>query len=394
MDFKFTEEQERFRKEVRDFLEEEIRKGIFQPYPDAWILKESRELTRHVAERGWIGMPWPKEYGGQGRSYFHRMVFSEEMMRYGAPSADIFVGDRQIGPALIAYGNEEQRSYFLPGIIKGEIRFALGLSEPEAGSDLGGLRARAVENGDSFVINGQKVWTSGASRADFIYMVARTNFDPNISKYRSISEFIVNLKTPGITINPLIDITGGDHWTEVFFDNVRVPKSALIGKKDNGFYQIMSQLDYERSGIERLMSNYPLLTSIINYTKETKRNGVPLCQEPRVRHTLSDLLIKFEVGKLLIYRVAWLLGQKEKLELTKYTCTAKAFGNRFEQELDNAAMNITGLYGQLDQGSKCAILDGIVTRAYLYSPCYTVQAGTLEILLNLLATRGLGLPRE
>ena len=395
MDFRFTKEQESFRKEVRDFLEEEVRKGVFEPFPNAWILRAgSDEFTRHLVERGWIGMTWPKEYGGQGRSYLDRLIFNEEMMRYGAPMPKGWVGERQIGSSIMRYGTDEQKRYFLPKIIKGEIEFALGMSEPEAGSDLAGLKTRAVEDGDSFVINGQKVWTSNALRAEYIYLVVKTNFDPSVPNARSISEFIVDLKTPGITINPLIDITGGNHWAEVFFDNVRVPKSALIGTRDKGFPQIMSQLDYERSGVERLMSNYPMLASLIDYTKKTKRNGVPLCQVPRVRHTLSELLIKFEVGKLLIYRVAWLLTQKERTELTKYTCTAKAFGNRFEQELDNEAMNIVGLRGQLDKGSKCAILDGMITRAYLYSPCHTVQAGTLEILLNLLATRGLGLPRE
>ena len=394
MDFRFTQEQERFRKEIRDFLEREIKEGVFQTRVDAWMLEESDEFTRHVAEQGWLGMTWPKEYGGQGRTYLDRLVFTEEMMRYGAPMAGFYIGDRQIGPALIAFGSEEQRKYFMPKIVKGEIKFALGMSEPEAGSDLGGLKTRAVEHDDCFVINGQKVWTSFALRADFIYLVARTNFDPDISRYRSVSEFIVDLKLPGITVNPLIDMTGAGAWTQVFFDNVRVPKTTLIGKKDSGFYQIMSQLDYERSGIERLMANYPLLTNIINYAKETMRNGVPLCKQPRVRHRLVDLLVKFEVGKLLVYRVAWLLDQKEKPDLTKYTCMAKAFSTKFEQELDNAAMDIAGLYGALDKGSKWAILDGMITRAYLYSPAHTVQAGTHEILLNILATRGLGLPRE
>ena len=396
MDFSFTDEQEKFRQEVRDFLDEQIKKGVFEPRPNAWILEESEEFTHLLAERGWFGMTWPKEYGGQGRPYLDRLVLFEELVRYGAPIARSLSGDRQMGPAIIAYGSEEQKKFFLPKIIRGEINFAIGLSEPEAGSDLGGITTRAVEDGDSFVINGQKVWTSGASGADYIYMIARTNSDPNVSRYRSVSELIVDLKTPGITIRPLIDITGGDHWNEVFFDDVRVPKTVLIGQKDRGFYQIMSHLENERSGIERLMSNYPLLIGIIDYVKNTKRNGVPLSKDPWIRRTLADLLIKLEAGKPLIYRVAWAIdqGEKEKDNLGKYTSMAKAFGNKFEQELDNAAIDIVGLYGQLDTGSKRAILNGITVRSYLYSPAHTLQAGTYEILLNILATRGLGLPRE
>lgn len=396
MDFSFTEEQEKFRKEVRDFLEEELRKGVFRKSVDAWILEESPEFGRHVAERGWIGMTWPREYGGQGRGYLDRLIFFEEIMSYGAPM-DFLTGDRQIGPALIAYGSEEQKRYFLPKIINMEVRFCIGMSEPEAGSDLASVQTKAVEEADSFVINGQKVWTSRAHLADYIYLLAKTNFDPSVPKHRGLSDLIVDLKTPGITMNRVVDMTGGRRWNEVFFDNVRVPKSALVGQKDRGFIQHMSILDYERAGIERLMANYLLLTGITEYVKQTERNGAPLSKQEWVRHLLSDLFIKFEVGKLLIYRVAWLLGQKdivatEKTALSKATCIAKAYGTKFEQELDRAAARISGPYSQLMKGSIWAPLDGVVSMAYLYSPAHTIQAGTHEILLNVIATRGLGLP--
>jgi alkylation response protein AidB-like acyl-CoA dehydrogenase len=302
MDFFFTQEQEQFRGEIREFLEEEIRKGIFEPFPNAWTERENEEFTRHVAAKGWIGMTWPREFGGQGKTYLDRLVLTEELMRYGAPIAQFISGDRQIGPSIIAYGTDEQKQYFLPKIIKGEISFALGMSEPEAGSDLGNVQTRAIEEKDCFLINGQKVWTSGASKADYIYAVIRTKFDPNISRYRSISEFLIHLNTPGITVKPLIDIAGGDRWCEVFFDDVRVPKTALIGKKDEGFYQIMSQLDYERSGIERVMGNYCLLVNLIDYVKKLRM--VPEWKAVKTRQILANLLIKFEAGKLLTYRVA------------------------------------------------------------------------------------------
>jgi alkylation response protein AidB-like acyl-CoA dehydrogenase len=396
MDFSFTEEQEKFRKEVQNFLEEEMRKGVFKPRVDAWILSEGGELGRHVAERGWIGITWPKKYGGQGGTYLDRLVFFEEIMRYGAPM-DFLSGDRQIGPALIDYGTEEQRSYFLPKIIKHEVHFCLGMSEPEAGSDLTSAKTKAVEEADCFVINGQKTWTSRAHQSDYVYLLAKTNFDPSVPNHRTFSDFIVSLKLPGVTINPVVDMTGGHKWNEVFFDNVRVPKSALVGQRDRGFYQHMSHLEHERSGIERLMANYLLLTGITEYVKQTERNGVPLSKEGWIRHLLSDLLIKFEVGRLLIYRVSWLLDQKDilatdKTAMSKATSIAKAFCTKFEQEVDRAAAKIVGTSGQLVEGSKWAPLDGSVAAALLYSPAHTIQAGTHEILLNIIATRGLGLP--
>jgi len=391
MDFSFTEEQEKFRKEVCDFLEEELRKGTFERSVDAWALGESPELGRHAAERGWIGMTWPREYGGQGRSYLDRLIFFEEIIRYGAPMG-FLTGDRQIGPALIEYGSEEQKRYFLPKIIKAEVRFCIGMSEPEAGSDLASVQTKAVEEADSFIINGQKVWTSRAHLSDYVYLLAKTNFDPSVPKHRSLSDLIVDLKLPGITINPVIDMTGGHRWNEVFFDNVRVPKSALVGQKDRGFHQHMSHLEHERAGIERLMANYVLLVDITEYVKQTKCN-----KEEWVRHLLSDLFIKFEVGRWLIYRVAWLLDQKDilatdKTALSKATCIAKAFGTKFEQEVDRAVTRIVGSYAQLMKGSRWVPLDGMVSMAYLYSPAHTIQAGTHEILLNVIATRGLGLP--
>ncbi|MDY7019630.1 MAG: acyl-CoA dehydrogenase family protein [Chloroflexota bacterium] len=389
MDFQFTDEQERLRKEVDDFLEEEISQGTFQIVSDAWLTQRSKEFTCKVGQRGWIGMTWPKEYGGQGRSYLDRLIVTEEMMRYGAPTGYYWGGDRQIGPAIIANGTEEQRKEFLPKIITGEVSFAIGMSEPEAGSDLAALNTRAVAEGDEYVLNGQKVWTSGASYADYLYLVVRTN--PNVPKHKGISEFIVDLKVPGIQINTLESMTGVREWTEVFFNDVRVSKTCLVGKVDQGWYQIASQLDYERAGIERLMSNYPLFKAILKYATETKLDGKCLIKEPSVRYKLSDLIIKFEVGRLLIYRVAWSLTQGEIPNVE--AAMAKAFGTKFEQELADVATLICGPYGQLMHGSKWVPLDGWVSSSYLCAPAYSVQGGTTEILKTVLAQRGLGLPR-
>jgi len=225
---------------------------------------------------------------------------------------------------------------------------------------------------------------------NYVYLVART--DPEAPKHRGISEFIVETNLPGITIRPLTDITGGQHFNEVFFDGVRVPQKYLIGEKNKGFYQILNQLDYERSGMERLMANYPLFEAIIQFTKETKQNGKPLSQDPLIRSKLAQLKIEFEVGRLQIYRVAVVMdeGRAPNWEsaLSKAYCTA------FEQHLASTAIAILGLYGQLSPESKWVPIRGLAHDSYLSSKGYSLQAGTSEILKNILAMRKLELPSQ
>ncbi len=390
MDFKFTEEQERFRQEVRDFLEGEIRQGSFKPSCDAWIQGYSPEFTKKVAQRGWIGLTWPKEYGGQGRSNIDRFILTEEMLRYGAPAACHWFADRQIGSSIIAFGTEEQKKELLPRILRGEAYVGLGMSEPEAGSDLASLQTRATEDGDDYIIDGQKMWTSCAKFMNYIYLVART--DPEAPRHRGISEFIIEANLPGVTITPTIDITGSEAWGEVFYDGVRVSKKHLIGEKNRGFYQILNQLDYERAGLERLMGNYSLFDAIIQFTRETKRGGKPLAQDTLIRHKLAQLQIEFEVGRLLTYRVALVVdeGRAPNWE----AAMAKAYSTAFEQHLATTATEILGLYGQLVAESKWAPILGMAPHSYLGSTGYSLQAGTSEILRNIVALRGLGLPQS
>jgi 3-oxocholest-4-en-26-oyl-CoA dehydrogenase alpha subunit len=389
MDFQFTEEQERFRKEVRDFLEGEIRADTFKPMCDGWIQGFSPEFTKKVAARGWIGLSWPTKFGGQGRSNVDRFVLTEEMLRYGAPTALHWFADRQIGRALMHFGNEEQQREYLPRILRGEAYVGLGLSEPQAGSDLGSVQTKVTEEGDFYVFNGQKMWTSCARYMNYIYMVART--DPNAPKHRGVSEFILPVTgVSGITIVPTIDITGTEAWGEVFFDNVKVAKNTLIGEKNRGFYQVVNQLDYERSGLERLMGNYPLFDAIVKFAKETKRHGVPVSQDPLVRDKLTRLQVEFEVGRLLTYRVALTIDAGKTP--TTEAAMAKMFCTAFEQHLADLSTRILGPYGQLTGESKWAPISGMAPHSFLGSMGYSLQAGTSEILRNVVATRGLGLP--
>lgn len=390
MDFKFSEEQEELRREVRDFLEEELRQGSFEPSCDAWIQGYSPEFTRKVAQKGWLGLTWPKEYGGQGRSHVDRLVVTEEMLRYGAPAACHWFADRQIGGAILRYGTEEQKKELLPKIVRGEAYIGLGMSEPEAGSDLASLQTRAIEHGDYYVVDGQKTWTSCGKFMNYIYLVART--DPEAPKHAGISAFIVDVSLPGITITPIIDTTGSEAWANVFFDGVRVPKRYRIGEENRGFHQVVNELSYERSGLERLMGNYPLFDAIIKFAKETRRKGKPLPQDTLIRHKLAQLQVEFEVGRLLSYRVALVMDRGHVP--TVESAMGKAYCTAFEQHLASVAMEIVGLYGQLIPGSKWAPMQGMTSHAYLASKGYSLQAGTSEILRNIVATRGLGLPTQ
>ena len=392
MEFRFTEEQEKLRQEIRQFLEVEIKNGSFEVHCDAWMGGYSPEFSRKIGQRGWIGLCWPREWYGQGKSYMDRMVLTEEIVRYGAPAAAHWFADRQMGPSIIRHGSDEQKEYFLPRIARGELVFGIGMSEPEAGCDLASLRTKATEDGDSYILNGQKVWTSGAHHIDYLYLVART--DPDAPRHRGISEFIVDMHLPGIEVRPLIDMTGGHHYNEVFLDNVRVPRSSMVGEINHGWYQIAEQLDYERSGVERLMTNYPVYQDLIEYAKQTSHDGKPLAEQPTVRSRLADLTVRYEVGRLLTYRVAWVLDQGRPP--TTEAAMAKAYCTSFEQYMAHVATQLPGLYGQLRQGSKWIppAFRESAAESYLFSPGYTIQGGTSEILRNITAIRGLQLPTQ
>jgi hypothetical protein len=266
----------------------------------------------------------------------------------------------------------------------------LGMSEPDAGSDLASLKTKATEDGDDFIIDGQKTWTSGGSNMNWIYLVGRT--DPDVPKHKGISEFFFRTDLPGVNVVPIHDITGGVHFNEVFFENVRIPKTSLIGEKNRGFYQILNQLDYERSGMERLMANYPLFEALIKYVKETKRKGQPLSQDPLIRAKLAQLKVELEIGRLHMYRVAMVMdeGRAPNWE----SSMSKAYGTAFEQRLAGAAIEVMGLYGQLSPESKCVPIKGMAYHSYLSSKGYSLQAGSSEVLKNILALRKLELPNQ
>lgn len=393
MDFEFTGEQNELRRKVCEFVEAELSHGTFEMDSKGIVGEVSISFSRKMADRNWIGINWPIEYGGQGKGYVDKMILLEELYRYQAPIGYHFFTERQIGPALMEFGTPEQREEFLPRIVNAEegIMFCLLFSEPDAGSDLAAVATTAEKDGDYYIINGQKVWTSEGHLADYGWLLAKTNFDPSLPKHRTCSEFILDMKLPGVTVRPLINIAGEHSFNEVFFDNVKVHKKYLVGEEDAGFKQIMAQMDYERSGIERLMQNYPVYIALKRYVDDMDPEDKKTEYYTWVKDAMAQLDIEFNVGRLMCYNTAWIIDQGEKP--TGKAAMSKAFCTRYEQKLNDTAMKIIGPASTVRKGGNKMATDIDIAGCYLWGPSYTLQGGTIEVLKNIIAQRGLGLPR-
>ncbi len=390
MEFKFTAEDEEFRTELRAFMKTELPdpwEGAGRyPEDDDWDL--NRVIRQKMAEKGWLTMHWPEEYGGQNASPVKSAIYNEEIAYMRAPGRDIF-GVRMLGPTLMIHGSEEQKKTHLPSVAKGEIQWCQGYSEPESGSDLASLSTRAVRDGDELVINGAKVWTTMAHRADWIMLLTRT--DPDAPKHRGISFVLVDMKSPGVSVRPIINMAGGHEFNQVTFDDVRVPRANVVGDEDRGWYVAVTLLDFERSGIDYSASARRLLDDTKEFATETKRNGVPLIEIPWVRTLMADRYIDCEVARLMAYNVAYM--QSQDLIPTKEASMSKVFGSETVQRVTEAALDILGMYGTLGREDKWAPLEGRVQENWMNAFAGTIAAGTSEIQRNIIAARGLGLPR-
>lgn len=335
---------------------------------DAWLIGTSRAFSLELAERGWLGMTWPVEEGGHGRSALERFVVFEALISTGAPVATSWFADRQIGPTLLAFGTPEQRRRFLPDIINGTSAWSIGMSEPDAGSDVAAITTRAVRDGDDWIVNGTKVWTSGAVDADWCYLIART--DPTAPPHAGLSELIVDLRSPGITISPIEDMTGNDHFCEVVYVDVRVPGENLVGAENDSFRQVMRQMEHERGGIDRLVSNRALYEDALARADRS---------DPVMRQEIAVLETGYRLGRMLVLRE--ILGQAPK----GFSAATKTFCTEFEQRVARFCAQVAG---------PDALLDGRVSRNACYAPAYTIMGGTTMILRNILGERLLGLPRE
>ncbi|HWO93474.1 MAG TPA: acyl-CoA dehydrogenase [Dehalococcoidia bacterium] len=394
MDFRDTPEQARWRNEVRSFLDAELapdwRGGGDE---EAMFGTGRREVItawrKKLAARGWIAPAWPKEYGGASMSIMEQFIFNEEVAKAQAPPNDM-IGVGMVGPTLIVYGTEEQKKEHLGGILSGERWWCQLYSEPGAGSDLASLQTRAVRDGDDYVVNGQKIWTSGAHIADYGILLART--DPTAPKHKGISYFMVDMKSPGITVRPLVNMADNHSFNEVFFEDVRVPKKNMIGEENRGWYMAVTTLDFERSAIGGNVGMRRQIDELIAFAKEARADGrSTLDANPSLRYELADRVVEAEVAKMMSYRIVTM--QDRGLIPNHEASCAKLFSSELSQRVAATGMHVLGLYGQISPKSKWAPLRGRIERSYLGAVSATIAGGTSEIQRNIIAQRGLGMPR-
>jgi alkylation response protein AidB-like acyl-CoA dehydrogenase len=391
MDFRDTPTEASWRQEVRTFIRRELPDAARGPQygeEDDGREEALRDWRRRVAARGWIAPHWPKEYGGADMSAKDQFIMNEELAEAEAPNVGGF-GVMMIGPTLIAHGSEEQKQRFLPAIVKGEIQWCQGYSEPGAGSDLASLQTRAVRDGDDYVINGQKIWTSGAHRTDWMYMLART--DPDAPKHRGISMFLFDMKSPGVSVRPLINMGGSHGFNEVFFDNVRVPASQRVGEENRGWYVGATLLDFERSGIGNAVGVRKQLERLLA-SVESERSKLTFDQRRSLRLEFADRWVEAHVARWLSYRV---ISMQAAGQIPNYEASmTKLFMSEMQQRIAALALHMAGMRGLIaDPASPYAVLSGTAGTRYVGAVSSTIAGGTSEIQRNIVATRGLGLPR-
>lgn len=366
------------RQEVREFLDQHSSFLDDSCAVDSWFVP-SPEFSSLLGKRGWIGMTLPKEYGGRGMSYLERYVVIEELLAAGAPVGAHWFADRQTGPLLLRYGTEEQKRFFLPKIVQGECFFAIGMSEPNTGSDLASIRTEAKRVEGGWEITGQKIWTSFALTAHYMLILCRTmppSNDKN-SRHEGMSQFILNLSSEGVTCRPIRNLAGEEHFCEVFFDSVFVPESRLVGKENDGWHQVMAELAFERSGPERFLSNFQLFSEAVKMLQSSASGE----EEKRV---VGSLAARLMVLRQMSLSVAAQL-QNGALPVNEASIV-KDLGTSFEQELAETLRMVVAV----EPGSGNGRLAQLFSSSILKAPSFSLRGGTREILRGILA-KGLGL---
>lgn len=360
---------DRLRREVRSFLAEQLAAGTFTPSVDSWLCGWDENFTAALARQGWLGMTVPVHYGGHGRSFQERFVVTEELLAAGAPVAAHWIADRQIVPSLLKYGTEEQKSTFLPRIVRGECYFGIGMSEPDSGSDLASVRTRAVRVDGGWSITGTKVWTSGAHHAHAFIVLARTEpVDPS-HRHAGLSQFIVGLRAVGVQVRPIISMNGGHHFNEVMLDEVFVPDAMVFGEIGRGWAQVTSELSFERSGPERFLSTFPLLPRALENTADDAELGRLVARVAGLHHMSTAVAAALERGECPDVPAA----------------VVKVLGTTVEGDIADYADRQTG-----DDAATDAEWTHLVTTAVDQRPGFTLRGGTNEVLRGVIA-RGLGM---
>ncbi len=362
------------RAQVRGFLAEERAAGLWEPRADVWLSGWDERFTKELGRRGWLGMTIPREYGGQGATALDRYVVTEELLAAGAPVAAHWVADRQIGPTLLRHGTEAQRRRYLPRIAAGECYFGIGMSEPDAGSDLAAVRTKAERVDGGWELTGTKVWTSGAHHAHAFFALARSAPRDEGNRHAGLSQFIVELDRPGVTIRPIPLLTGAHHFNEVVFDRVFVPDELVLGELGAGWAQVTGELAFERSGPERFLSTFPLLTALLR-----ELNDAGEARE------VGRLVARLWSLRQMSLAVAGALESGEAPELA--AAIVKDLGTRFENEIVDAARTLVAV--PPDPGAEGGFAR-LLADAVLHAPGFTLRGGTNEVLRGIVA-RGLGL---
>jgi alkylation response protein AidB-like acyl-CoA dehydrogenase len=393
VDFNYSPEEEKFRQEVRSWLDanlpDDLREGRDEELTQDERWQRHKAWHEQLYAGGWVGIWWPKEYGGRGASVIEQAIFNEELGRAGAPAGVNMNGITLLGPTLMHWGTEEQKKRFLPKILPAEEIWCQGYSEPGSGSDLASLQTRAVEDGDSFVVNGQKVWTSQAQYSDWCFLLVRT--DPNAPKHQGISYLLVDMHSPGITVRPLVQITGDAEFNEVFFEDVRVPKKNLVGEKNRGWMVAITTLMFERVATSGYFRFGKILPQVFDLARRVELHGRPAIEDTAVRQQLAQFAIEAEAIKHNDLRrlTRQLKGQPPGPEgsFSKITTT------ELNLRIANFAVELLGPYAVLEKGSPFAIDHARWTRRMLGARAGTIAAGTNEIQRGIIGERVLGLPK-
>lgn len=398
MDFKLTEKELALKEEIETFYKTEMKNappgfngGTELIYATDERFQFHKYMARKLGEKGWLSLAWPKAYGGQDATIMEQLVFNEVSGYYNTTGIDVFsIG--MFGPTLLVGASEEQKKRLLPPIASGEASYCQGWSEPNAGSDLASLTTTAIKDGDEYVVNGQKTWTTGAHRADFMFLLART--DPNSKRGKGLSVFHLRTDLPGIEIRPIRYMDNQHVYNDVFFKDVRIPATDLIGVEGEGWNLTRQTMNFERSGIGQLSWIGRCLERLIDYSNTTHRNGNLLSKDPITRLKLAKLYARIEMGRTLAYKIAWLHQKNDFQNLVPVASESKLYLTETSQILANYATEIMGPYGQLEQGETArAPLDGYMSELYQYCKGATIFGGANEIQRNLIAWVGLGLPR-
>ncbi len=387
MDIGYTEEQEALRRELRAYYAELLTPEVEEQLARAnGVGEPMRGIVRRMGEDGWLGIGWPKEWGGQGRSAIEQFVFFDESMRAGAPVPMLTINT--VGPTIMNFGTDEQKQFFLPKILKGEIHFCIGYTEPGAGTDLAALKTRAVRDGDEYVINGQKIFTSLAGGADYVWLATRTN--PEVKKHKGISMFIVPMSTPGVKVVPM-HLLSEHNINYTFYEDVRVPASSLVGGENNGWSLITNQLNHERVTLCSPGIIERTFAEVRHWAQSTKLpDGRRVIDQEWVQLNLARVDARLEFLKLINWKVAWTATQK-RLDVADAS-SIKVFGTEFYLEAFRLLMEVVGPLAYLKEGSPEATMKSRMERMYRSLIILTYGGGTNEIQRDLISVFGLGMP--